>query len=471
MAIKLGTVYGIPLFLDYSGLVIFALIAYTVGFGLMPATYRNLSWTIYASIGILSAILLFVSIIVHELAHSIVAKNNGLKIGRITVYLLGGVSEMEEEPPTANLELKMSAAGPLTSIAIAVACFFAWMISSDLHASVLIQGPLQYSYLVNALVAGFNLIPAFPMDGGRVLRSLLWRRSKDMMQATKTASSVGRMFAYLIMFAGVFYIIIMGDIFTGLWLMIIGWFISSSASSEMNQMKIQQDLSTLKAKDMMTRNVDSVRPEISLSELSSEFMSRKHNGFPVIDSAGELAGCITMDDLRRVKREMWDSTLVRDVMIQREKLITVREKDPAQLVVNLMQRNRIGRVFVLTDTQQLSGIITRSDVVKTIEVQESVGGTRGLGIVPIARNIPVEKGMLFEIESPSGKWTSSFNPSEFTLISESVSQLSDGGEEMRFTFEALQRGRFSIVLLPKPIYANEKKTSQDKGVNYTIVVS
>ena len=470
MAIKLGTVYGIPLFLDYSGLVIFALIAYTVGFGLMPVTYKNLSWTIYASIGILSAILLFVSIIVHELAHSIVAKNNGLKIGRITVYLLGGVSEMEEEPPTANLELKMSAAGPLTSIAIAVVCFFAWMISGDLHASILIQGPLQYSYLVNALVAGFNLIPAYPMDGGRVLRSLLWRRNKNMMQATKTASSVGKVFAYLIMFAGVFYLIAI-DVFTGLWLIIIGWFISSSASSEMNQMKIQQDLSTVKAKDMMTRNVDSIKPEISLGELSSEFMSRKHNGFPVIDSAGELVGCITMDDLRRVKRELWDSTLVKDVMIQKEKLITVREKDPAQLVVNLMQRNRIGRIFVLTDALQLAGIITRSDVVKTIEVQESALGIHGLGTVPIARNVPVEKGMLFEIESPSGKWTPSFNPSECTLISESVSQQSDEGDVMRYTFETLKRGRFSIILLPKSMDGAEKKTSQDKGVKYTVIAS
>lgn len=435
----------------------------------MPVTYKGLSSTIYASIGILSAILLFVSIIVHELAHSIVAKNNGLKIGKITLYLLGGVSEMEEEPPTANLELKMSAAGPLTSIAIAVACFFAWMISSDVHASVLIQGPLLYSYLVNALVAGFNLIPAFPMDGGRILRSLLWRRNKDMLQATKTASRVGKVFAYLIMFAGVFYLIAV-DIFTGLWLIIIGWFISSAASSEMNQLKIQQDLSPLKAKDMMTRYVDSVRPEISLSELSSEFLSRKHNGFPVIDSTGEIVGCITMDDLRHVKRESWDTTLVKDVMIQRNKLITAKEGDSAQSVVNLMQRNRIGRVFVL-DGQKLSGIITRSDVMRTLEVQEGVRGSGRSSIAALTHNLPVEIGMMFEINSPTGRWTPSFNKSEFNLISENMSAQSDGSEKTLFIFEALQRGRFSIVLLPKTTDVDAKQLSQDKGVNYTISVS
>ena len=122
MAIKLGDVYGIPLYLDYSWFIIFALIAYTVGFGMMPLRYPALTWEIYLFIGILSALLLFFSIVVHELAHSIVAKNNGLKIGKITLYLLGGVSEMEEEPPSANLELKMSAAGPLASDAIAVLC-------------------------------------------------------------------------------------------------------------------------------------------------------------------------------------------------------------------------------------------------------------------------------------------------------------------------------------------------------------
>lgn len=472
IAIKLGTVYGIPLFLDYSGLVIFALIAYTVGFGLMPATYENLSTVLYASIGILSAILLFISIIVHELAHSIVAKNNGLKIGRITLYLLGGVSEMEEEPPSANLELKMSAAGPLTSIAIAVVCYLGWMVSIYVHASVLIQGPLQYSYLVNALVAGFNLIPAFPMDGGRVLRSLLWRRNKDMMHSTKTASSIGKIFAYLIMFAGVFYLVAI-NIFTGLWLIIIGWFISSSASSEMNQLIIQQELSPLKARDMMTRYVDSVKPDITLSELSSQFMTHKHNGFPVIDDAETVVGCITMDDLRHVKRELWDTTLVKDVMIQREKLVTVKDGDPAQLIVNLMQKNRIGRVFVLNDNGSLSGIVTRSDVVRTIEIQEGGKGRIGrFATSPeVARSIPVEKGMMFEIDSPAGGWTPSFNHNDFTLISENITSKPNDGEETQFTFEALRTGRFSIILLPKSIETNKQGPNQERGIKYTIIVS
>jgi Zn-dependent protease/CBS domain-containing protein len=470
LAIKLGSFYGIPLYLDYTGFIIFALIAYMVGFGMMPISYPGLSWETYLSIGILSAILLFISIIVHELAHSIVAKNNGLKIGRITVYLLGGVSEMEEEPPTANLELKMSAAGPLTSIAIAVICFLGWLLSIYLHASALIQGPLYYSYFVNAIVAAFNLIPAFPMDGGRVLRSLLWRRNGDMIRSTRTASTIGRISAYGMMFVGVFYLIAI-DLFTGFWLILIGWFISSAASSEMNQLLVQQDLSQLKASDMMTRSVDSVGPEITLSELSSRFLERKHNGFPVMESNGEIVGCVTMDDLRHVKREAWGTTFVKDAMTPRAKLVTVKESDPATLALTLMTKNKIGRIFVLSDRgDSLAGIITRSDIMKTVQIQETIHGAKG-GLNPeVARTIPVEKGMMFEIDSPPGNWTPTYNTSEFTLVSQNIAQVSGGGQSTQFVFEPLQKGRFFITLLPQQAATGERPV-EGRGVKYSILVS
>jgi Zn-dependent protease/CBS domain-containing protein len=472
LAIKLGSFYGIPIFLDYSGLIIFALIAYTVGFGLMPASYPNLSWEIYLSIGVLSAVILFFSVIVHELAHSIVAKNNGLKIGKITMYLLGGVSEMEEEPPNGNLEFKMSIAGPLTSVAIAVICYLGWIFSEYLHASVLIQGPLYYSYLINAIVAAFNLIPAFPMDGGRVLRSLLWQRNGDMLSATKTASRVGRLFAYGMMFAGVFFIIAI-DFFTGFWLILIGWFISSAASSEMNQIIVQQDLSTLKARDMMSRSLDTVGPEITLSELSSKFLEHKHNGFPVMGTDGGAIGCVTVEDLRRVKKEAWNTTFVKDIMTPREKLVTVKETDPAALVVNLMTKNRIGRIFVLGDQgTQIVGIITRSDIMKTVQMQENVRGTKGGFTSPeAAHTIPVERGMMFEIDSPVGNWTPEFNKIEFALVSQNIVQASGGSQSIQFVFEALQKGRFSIILVPQPSTRNTEEPIRTGGIKYTIIVS
>ncbi len=438
----------------------------------MPVSYPNLPWVEYLSIGLLSAILLFVSIVIHELAHSIVAKNNGLKIAKITLYLLGGVSEMSEEPPTASLELKMSAAGPLTSIAIAIICLFGWIASVSIHAPVLVQGPLQYAFYVNALVAGFNLIPAFPMDGGRILRALIWRGNNDVMRSTRIASSVGRIFAYIFMFVGIFYLFFI-DIFDGLWLLLIGWFVSSGASSELNQMIVKRDLSGLKAGDVMTRAVDSVSPDTTLTELSSKFLEDKHNGFPVMGNDGKILGCVTMEDMRKTKKSLRDTTLVKDIMTPREKLVTVKSDDPAELAVNLMSKNRIGRVFVVeSEDGKLSGLITRSDIMKTIQVQESILGTSKAG-AERQRSISVEKGMMFEIDCPVVRgltWSATFNTGEFTLVSQNVVQLSGGGQSTQFTFEALQKGRFSITLSPT-VASGSKELSSRESIRYSIVVT
>ena len=454
MAIKLGSVYGVPIFIDYSFLIIFALIVWSVGFVLMPASYPGLSQIEYLAIGFASAFLLFASILVHELAHSIVAKQNRLQIGRITLFLFGGVSEMQGQPDNPNIELKMAAAGPLTSIAIAAGSGGLWLLSSFLKAPALVQAPLNYTFLVNVIVAGFNLIPAFPMDGGRILRAVLWRSNRDIIRATKTAATVGRIFAYVIMFVGIFFVLAI-DFFTGIWLLLIGWFISSGATSELSQTLIQRDLAGLKARSMMTRDLDTVTPEITLSELSAKFMEHKHNGFPVVDSSGDLVGCVTMEDLRKVRKERWDSTRVADIMIPKEKLITVRESEQAMKALQLMNANRIGRIFVLDDsTGKLSGIITRSDVVRTIRTEESLFAGRSESGIPVSQMIAVEQGMFFELEPPKevggADWSAVFNSTEFALISQKTLQLSDGSQSRQFTFQPLKKGRFVIALTQSP---------------------
>ncbi|MDH2900658.1 MAG: site-2 protease family protein [archaeon] len=469
MAIKLGSIYGIPLYLDYSWFIILALIIFTVGFGVMPSQYPHLPYAEYLLLGVLSAILLFVSIVVHELAHSIIAKRNGLMIGRITLYLLGGVSEMTEEPPNPSLELRMSAAGPITSLAIAGASYVAWIASTSVKASVIIQGPLYYSALFNLIVAGFNLIPAFPMDGGRVLRSIVWRLNGDMIRSTKVASNVGRIFAYLMMFGGILLAFLYpGYFFDGIWLVLIGWFISSGAQHEYKQVQMMRDVADLKARDMMTRNVDRVPEDITLTDLSSQFLQRKHNGFPVM-RGDELIGCVTMHDLRGTKRELWDSTRVTGIMTPKEKLVTVKETDHAKKALSLMGSNQIGRIFVLSDDMsgRLVGIITRTDVMRTIQMQESfLKSAPAPAPKGSERNISVEVGMLFQIISPEYDgiaWSTSFNPGEFSLISEQIVQIAPDRQTKQFTLQALKKGTFYISL-NRP---GDKKTA----LRYTIIVS
>ena len=470
MAIKVGSISGIPLRIDYSWFIIFLLIVWTVGYGFMPAQYPNLPSIDYLAIGILAAVMLFVSILLHELAHSIVAKRNGLKIGSITLFLFGGVSAMEEEPNTAGLELKMSAAGPLTSVAIAVISWLAWIASVDLGASVLVQAPLYYTALVNVIVAGFNMIPAYPMDGGRVLHSILWGVNKDMVRSTRIASTVGQGFAILMMMGGIFFLLATGDFFSGFWLILIGWFVWSGAKSELNQTIIHRDLSNMKVADIMTRNVDSVSPEINLVELSTDFMERKHNGFAVM-SNGEFIGCVTTADLRRVKREAWGQTQVRQVMTLKEKMITVGENDPAERSLMLMNMNQIGRVFVLDAGRKLSGIVTRTDVIKTIQMKEAIYEGKGASVSALlGLQLAVDQGMLFELEPKAGgtEWRASYNSSEFLLVSERIVQLSGGAQTKQFTFQALQKGKYTIVLsqgVPEP-----GRAPKGQSVTYTIVV-
>lgn len=448
MAISIGKIAGIPIALDYSWFVIFFLLVWTVGFALMPASYPGLSQSDYLFIGVVSALLLFVSILVHELAHSIVAKRNGLKIRRITLYLLGGVSEMDEEPKNPSLELRMAAAGPLTSLAIALLSGVVWLLSMSLSLSPLIQAPAFYIALTNLVVAGFNLIPAFPMDGGRVFRSLLWRRNGDIVRSTVTASNAGRIFAYIFIFFGIFFMFFV-DLISGIWFVFIGWFISSSASASLRQIMAEEDLRGVRAADLMTRKLDSVSPDLTLQGLSDEFLRIKHTGLPVL-SNGELVGCVTMDDLRRVSKERWPTIAVREVMTPKEKLATVNQDDPATNVLTLMQLRNIGRVFVV-DGGAVSGIITRSDVLKAVELREGIMGiTRGRRLFEGNVSLSAEVGMNFVLEQPVDKdsaWRAEFPGNEIQLVGEGVAKTSTGQDVQRFTFNVSKPGTHVLRLL------------------------
>jgi Zn-dependent protease/CBS domain-containing protein len=467
----MGSVYGVPIYIDYSFFLIFGLIVWSVGFVLMPSEYPELSQFAYLAIGLVSAILLFVSILVHELAHSIIAKRNGLHIARITLFLFGGVSEIQGQPDDPNLELRMAAAGPLTSLAIAGLCYVLWLGSAAAGISVLIQAPLDYSFLVNAIVAGFNLIPAFPMDGGRILRAALWRHNHDLIKSTKDAALIGKIFSYAMTAVGILLVFI--DFFTGLWLVLIAWFVYTGAGGELRQTLLQRDLAGLKSRSMMTRNVDSVKPDMSLSDLSAKIRSARHNGFPVVDDSDDLIGCITNDSLHRVKKELWTTTRVRDVMTPRDALSTVMESEPAIKALQLMSNNRIGLIFVLDDsTLKLAGIITRSDIARTIQSEESMFNTGGARISQI---ISVDQGMLFELEAPDEdgpNWSALFNQSEFALIEQKVLQLSNGGQAKQFTFQPLQKGRFFITLNQEvTLLASPGSKPSQKQVKYTIIVN
>lgn len=447
MAIRLGKVVGVPIYLDYSWFVIFFLMAWTIGFVSMPATYPGLSQPEYLFIGTVSSLLLFVSILVHELAHCVVAKRSGLKIRGITLYLFGGVSEMEEEPSNPSLELRMAAAGPLTSVVITLLVGGSWLLSSSMNLTPLIQGPLLYVALVNAIVAGFNLIPAFPMDGGRVLRSLLWRRNRDIARSTVIAANAGRVFAYILIFFGLFTMLAV-DLVSGLWFLLIGWFISNSAASSLRQTAIQEDLRGVRVSDLMTRSVESVPPDMGLDSLSEEFMRTKHTGFPVI-SNGELVGCVTLGDLRKVKKESWTANRVREIMTPREELVVAHEGDPATDIITPMNQRNVGRVFVV-DGGKITGIVTRSDILKAVELKEGVLGISRGRAVGNEISMALETGMNFVLEQPVDDdftWKVEYSGDALKLVGQEAAKRPSGQQVQRFTFQGAKDGRHIIRLV------------------------
>jgi len=467
MPIHLGKIAGIPIALDYSWFIIFFLLTWSVGFGVMPEEYPGLGTAEYLTIGVLASVLLFVSILIHELAHCVVAKNNGLKIRRITLFLFGGISEMEEEPQTASLELKMSLAGPLTSIVLAAGLFAFWQVSILARASVFIQAPLNYGALVNGIVAAFNLIPAFPLDGGRALRSLIWRRDKDLLRSTRRSVQIARVIAYAIMFFGI--LLVFGvDPISGLWLIMIGWFITIGAQSELRQMMTQEELGSLHASDVMTRRVDTLSPDVKLTQLQEEFQRLKHNGFPVL-SGDQLQGCVTVEDLKKASKQEWSSKSVCDIMTPRNDLVVVYEDEPAIKAAQLMGGKSVGRVFVLGRDGRLSGIITRSDVIRTVQLQQATlqrGGRLSGGA------FTVERGMDFVLEQPTfgeAEWKAAYEKGQVQLLSVSTIRHADGREYCQFVFEAVKPGiaPISLILEGLPSAGTQRPR---RTVGYTISV-
>jgi Zn-dependent protease/predicted transcriptional regulator len=370
MSIRLGKIMGIPIRIHYTLWFVFALIAWSLAVGYMPHQYPGLSSMTYWAIGIISAIILFASILVHELSHSYIAKKNGLPIARITLFFFGGVSELTEEPQDPGLEVRMAAAGPLMSFLIAGVLGASWYLGEAVRAPVPVIATLGYAALINGILGVFNLLPAFPLDGGRVFRGSLWKRSNNLVGATKTATRVSEALSLLMMFGG-FLFIIFGDFVDGIWVIVLGWFIKSGAETSLKQTLVGQALTGVSVADIMTTDVVSVPPEITVQQLVSDyFLVHRHGGYPVVKN-GEVLGLVTLQCVRAVPKEQRDYVTVQQAMIPCERTILVKPSLTAFDAMQKMARNKVGRVLVVDDSQ-LIGIATREDMVRTIQTRQDL---------------------------------------------------------------------------------------------------
>jgi Zn-dependent protease/predicted transcriptional regulator len=365
-AFQVAKIRGIGILIHPSWLIIIAFLIYALSDGFFPDQYDGWSTAAYWVVGTISALLLFVTVLVHELAHAFVAKRRGLDVPHITLFIFGGVSELTQQPRTAGEEFQIAAAGPLTSIIIAAICAVCWV----LLPGEKVEATFLYLSGVNLLLGIFNIIPGFPLDGGRVFRSIAWKRTKNFRRATRIASGAGEMVAWFIIIAG-FLLLLIGFIFNGLWLLLIGWFLLSAARSELQNMQFETVLSTLHARDLMHSEFSTVTPGLDLQSVVDDYMIPHGDRAVVVANAGAVAGILTVSDLRRVPREQWVHTPAQRLMTPREQVITVDAGSSALEVLTIVSQKRLNQVPVLEEGRMI-GLITRRELLDRVQLAESL---------------------------------------------------------------------------------------------------
>jgi len=351
---------GIPVRVHYSWLVVFGLITWSLSTFYFPQAAPDLPAASYWIKGILAASLLFISVGFHELSHSIVAKKYGITIESITLFIFGGVAQMRGEPPHPKAEFRIAIAGPFSSFLLA-GLFY--MFSANTEGGM---KPL-FSYLaqINFIIGLFNLIPGFPMDGGRVLRSIIWERNKDYFYATKKAAGIGQKIAIFLILFGIFSVF--AGMPGGLWLMLIGWFIYTAAQTSYQQAGLQETLSGMKVADIMVRDIVTVNPSITLEEaLNNYFLRYGYGGFPVVDY-GKYLGILSLKELKKIPRDAFRSTRVADVFLPHSRQWEISRDDTVISALETMMREDVGRL-VVKEGDSISGLITRNGIARYLQI-------------------------------------------------------------------------------------------------------
>jgi len=366
---RIAKIFGIDVNIDSSWLIVFVLITWTLAGSYFPAQYTGWDRWLYWTVGVATSVLFFASVLAHELAHSLVAIRQGEKVRSITLFIFGGVAQITEEPDRALKEFFMAIVGPLSSLAIALAFGVLWLAVRGFSESV---GALaRYLAMSNVLLAFFNLIPGFPLDGGRVLRAVIWGLSGNLRTATLVASSFGQGIALLFMLWGVWQVF-SGAFINGLWIAFIGWFLRNASVSGYRQVVIRDMLQDVRVEDLMSRDFEAVSPDLTIQQIVDDYvLRRRDHAYPVADG-GHLRGIICLHDIKAVPRQRWASTLVGEVMTPWEKLATVSAEDDGNTVLTSMNIHNVGQLPVV-EGDRVVGMLRRGDVIRFMQLRGELG--------------------------------------------------------------------------------------------------
>ena len=366
--LRLGRVSGIAIGVNWSVLVIFGLITLGLAAGRFPELYPDLSVIAYAAAGLAAGLLFFASLLAHELSHALVAQRNGVGVDGITLWLFGGVARLTGEAPDPGADFRIAGVGPLVSIVLGIG-FAAFAVILDLAGVPgIVVGVFAWLGIINVVLAAFNLVPAAPLDGGRLLRAGLWRWRGDRDSAAVVAARAGRGFGWLLVILGVASFAFGGPV--GLWTALIGWFLVNAAKAEEQQVVVGQALEGVRVSDVMSRRPTVAPRDVTVDRFLDYYVfPSRYSSFPVVDDDGRPVGLVTLNRVKEVAADRRTTTAVGQLSCPIDELVIVGPDEPLSEVVPRMSGCADGRALVV-DHDRLIGIVTPSDVMRRLETAE-----------------------------------------------------------------------------------------------------
>ena len=366
--ISLGRVLGIPIELDYSWFLVFALVAWTLAAGYFPSEFANWPTAEYWLVGIATAIVFFLSVVLHELGHSIVARHYGIPVNSIKLFVFGGVSQIGTEPPSAKAEFVMAVAGPLVSFVLAG-------VLAGLSVTFASVAPLlaltKYLAYINVVLGLFNLIPGFPLDGGRVFRAIVWGVTNSLRRATVIAGNLGRFIGFLFILFGV-YQVLTGSFINGLWIGFIGWFLESAAMAQVQQQRLHDLLAGRKVSQAMSTNYTSVSPGMTLQTLVDHHVLGNGQRSFVVKEGNKVDGLLTLHDIKELPRAEWPTTTTIQAMIPLTDVKRLQPDEELWAAIEEMNQDGVNQLPVMTNGH-IEGMLRREDIISYLRNLRDLG--------------------------------------------------------------------------------------------------
>ena len=366
---------GIPVRVDWSWAIIALLVTWSLAVNVFAPRYSDLSARVLWAMGICGMLGLFTSIVIHEFSHALIARRFGIPMRGITLFVFGGVAEMDEEPPSGKAEFFMAVAGPAASVVVAIVCFALSAAGRDYAWPTPVRGVLGYLGWINLVLVAFNLIPAFPLDGGRVLRAALWAWKGQLRWATRVSSRIGSMFGIALILLGIL-AFVTGSFVSGMWWVVIGFFLRSTAHRSYQGLVVRQALEGQTVERLMQRDPVTVAPDTTIAELVENYVySRPFKMYPVVDG-DRVLGCVTIQAAGRVPRNDWDRVTVGTILQECSPNNTIAPGADALTALSKMNRTRLSRLLVVEDGR-LAGILALKDLLQLLSVKIELGNQTG----------------------------------------------------------------------------------------------